>query len=105
MGRKGSTMTTRLATCNALAILVLSSPRPASAGCHFWSFADINIYVYEFGRGRITMIIPASGGHTFPTVLSTPGGAGGGGNEIRDFSLAQEACIWFGDGCTRTVGY
>ena len=27
------------------------------------------------------------------------------GNEIRDFSLAQEACIWFGDGCARTVGY
>src|SRR5262245_46834121 len=23
--------------------MVLSSPRPAWAGCHFWSFADINI--------------------------------------------------------------
>lgn len=60
-------------------------------------------YVYEFGNGNIKMIIPATGGHTMPTVLSTPGGPGGGGNQIRDFSLAQEACIWFGDGCTRTV--
>ncbi|MBZ4418495.1 hypothetical protein [Myxococcus sp. RHSTA-1-4] len=60
-------------------------------------------YVYEFGGGNIKMIIPDSGGHTMPTVLSSAGGSGGGGNQIRDFSLAQEACIWFGDGCTRTV--
>ena len=59
-------------------------------------------YVYEFGGGNIKMIIPAPRGHTMPTVLSTPGGPGGG-NQIRDFSLAQEACIWFGDGCARNV--
>jgi hypothetical protein len=62
-------------------------------------------YVYEFGNGQIKMIIPASGGHTFPRVLSTAGGPAGSGNEIRDFSVAQEACIWFGDGCIRAVGY
>jgi hypothetical protein len=62
-------------------------------------------YVYEFGGGLIKMIIPATGGHTIPKVLTTQGGAGGGGNEIRDFSLAQEACIWFGDGCIRSLGY
>ena len=62
-------------------------------------------YVYEFGNGTIKMIIPATGGHDFPAVLGTAGGAAGGGNEIRDFSFAQEACIWFGDGCTRTVGH
>jgi hypothetical protein len=58
--------------------------------------------VYEFGGGQIKMIIPASGGHSFPKVLATPVL---NGNDIRDFSLAQEACIWFGDGCMRTVGY
>ena len=62
-------------------------------------------YVYEFGGGSIKMIIPASGGHTFPVVLNTAGGPAANGNEIRDFSLAQEACIWFGDGCVRAVGY
>ena len=36
-------MITRLATLTALALLVLLNPRPASAGCHFWSFADMNI--------------------------------------------------------------
>jgi hypothetical protein len=61
-----------------------------------------------FGGGQIKMIIPASGGHSFPKVMGVAAGALGGvnkGNQIRDFSLAQEACIWFGDGCTRTVGY
>ena len=58
-------------------------------------------YVYEFGGGQIKMIIPDRGGHSFPRVLATPGGPG----DIRDFSLAQEACIWFGDGCVRTIGY
>jgi hypothetical protein len=65
-------------------------------------------YVYEFGGGQIKMIIPATGGHSFPKVTGGTGVALGGvnkGNQIRDFSLAQEACIWFGDGCTRTVGY
>ncbi len=64
-------------------------------------------YVYEFGGGNIKMIIPATGGHSFPQVTKAGGGAIGGvasrGNEIRDFSLAQEACIWFGDGCVRDV--
>ena len=36
-------MKTRLATLTVLAIVVLLHPRPASAGCHFWSFADSNI--------------------------------------------------------------
>ena len=36
-------MITRLATLTALALLVLLNARPASAGCHFWSFADLNI--------------------------------------------------------------
>jgi hypothetical protein len=65
-------------------------------------------YVYEFGGGQIKMIIPATGGHSFPKVMGVAAGALSGpnkGNWIRDFSLAQEACIWFGDGCTRTVGY
>jgi hypothetical protein len=64
-------------------------------------------YVYEFGGGRIKMIIPAQGGHNFPKVMGVAVGPVGGnrGNDIRDFSLAQEACIWFGDGCARTVGY
>jgi hypothetical protein len=64
-------------------------------------------YVYEFGGGKIKMIIPAQGGHSFPKVMGVAGGTLGvnKGNEIRDFSLAQEACIWFGDGCTRTVRY
>jgi hypothetical protein len=53
------------------------------------------------------MIIPATGGHSFPKVMGAAAGSLGAnrGNEIRDFSLAQEACIWFGDGCVRTVGY
>jgi hypothetical protein len=64
-------------------------------------------YVYEFGGGKIRMIIPAQGGHSFPKVMGVAAGSLGGnrGNEIRDFSFAQEACIWFGDGCVRTVGY
>ena len=62
-------------------------------------------YVYEFGNGLIKMIIPKTGGHDFPMVLGTQGATAGGGSEIRDFSLAQEACIWFGDGCARTVGH
>ena len=37
-----------------------------------------------------------------PKVLTAPVLSG---NDIRDFSLAQEACIWFGDGCIRDVGY
>ena len=165
-------MKIRLATCTALAMFVLLCPRAASAGCHFWSFADINIdsdkdisgepngrplvrfylvchdslvdhqtlnpdlaggelrsipvnvplmVAAHGGNGNLLsimigndltamestylMIIPASGGHTFPRVLSTAGGPAGSGNEIRDFSVAQEACIWFGDGCIRAVGY
>jgi hypothetical protein len=64
-------------------------------------------FVYEFGGGQIKMIIPNRGGHSFPRVLGTAAGGPlpGGGFDIRDFSLAQEACIWFGDGCVRTIGY
>ena len=36
-------MKTRLATLTALALLVLFTPRPVLAGCHFWSFADPDI--------------------------------------------------------------
>jgi hypothetical protein len=58
-------------------------------------------YVYEFGGGSIKMIIPAGGGHNVPRVM----GANVFGDQIRDFSFAQEACIWFGDGCVRQLGY
>jgi hypothetical protein len=91
------TPTSTLATCGDFGY------NPATCGGDLVS----TNYVYEFGGGRIKMIIPATGGHSFPKVMGVAAGSLGvnKGNEIRDFSLAQEACIWFGDGCTRTVGY